>query len=89
MSSANQSAHLKTWFRGAFQKKRMGFVGTDHGRGRMVLIYPAAAPEVFYILKFFFFFLLELHLWQVEVSGLGVKSQLQVPAYTTAIATQE
>ena len=47
---------MKTWFRGAFQKKRMGFVGTDHGRGRMVLIYPAAAPEVFYILKFFFSF---------------------------------
>ena len=40
---------------------------------------------------FFFFFsgFLGPHLWHMEVSRLGVKSELQLPAYTTATATQD
>ena len=33
-----------------------------------------------------FIFFLELHLWHVEVPRLGIKSELQLPAYVTAIA---
>ena len=36
---------------------------------------------------FFFFFFEWLHLQQMEVLGLGVKWELQLPAYTTALAT--
>ena len=36
---------------------------------------------------FFFFLFLGVHLWQMEVSQLGVESKLQLLAYTTAIAT--
>ena len=36
---------------------------------------------------FFFFFFLGPHLWHMEVPRLGVKSELQVLAYTTATAT--
>ena len=32
---------------------------------------------------------LKLHLWHMEVPRLGVKLELQLPAYTTAIATQD
>ena len=32
------------------------------------------------------FFFLWLHLWHMEVPRLGVKSELQLPAYTTATA---
>ena len=41
-------------------------------------------------LFFFFFFLvfLGLHPWHIEVSRLGVESELQTPAYATATATQ-
>ena len=38
-------------------------------------------------LFFFFFSFLLLHLWHMEVLGLGVKSELQLLAYTTATAT--
>ena len=34
-----------------------------------------------------FFFLFRAHLWHMEVSGLGVESELQLPAYTIATAT--
>ena len=36
----------------------------------------------------FFFFFLGLHLWHMEVPRLGIKSELQQPAYTRATATQ-
>ena len=38
---------------------------------------------------FFFFFLvfLRLHPWHMEVARLGVKLELQLLAYTTAMAT--
>ena len=36
---------------------------------------------------FFSFFFLGLHTWHMEVSRLGVESELQLPAYTTATAT--
>ena len=35
----------------------------------------------------FLFFFLQQHLRHVEVPGLGVQAELQLPAYTTAIAT--
>ena len=35
----------------------------------------------------FFFSFLWLHLWHMEVPGLGVKSNLQLQAYTTATET--
>ena len=34
----------------------------------------------------FFFLFVGLHLWLVEVPRLGVKSELQLPSYTTATA---
>ena len=57
--------------------------------------------QVFFFLLFFSFFLLSLsfflsfllacslrsHLWHMEFPRLGVKLELQLPAYTTAIAT--
>ena len=35
----------------------------------------------------FFFGFLGTHMWHMEVSRLGVKLELQLPAYTTATAT--
>ena len=47
----------------------------------------------FFVFFFFFFskefFLLGLHPWHMEVLKPGVKSELQLPAYTTATATQD
>ena len=40
-------------------------------------------------LNVFFFFFLKPHLQHMEVLGLGVKSQLQLHAYTTATATMD
>ena len=37
---------------------------------------------------FFFFFSLGPHPWHVEVPRLGIKWELQLPAYTTATATR-
>ena len=34
--------------------------------------------------NFFFAFFLGPHLWHMEVSRLGVKTELQLPAYATA-----
>ena len=47
---------------------------------------------VFYTVDFFFFFLFFLFrasLQHIEVPGLGVKSELQLLAYSTATATQD
>ena len=38
---------------------------------------------------FFVFFFLGLYLWHMEVSRLGVKSELQLPAYATATAPRD
>ena len=38
---------------------------------------------------FFFFGLLGLHSWHMEVPRLGVKLELQLPAYTMATAMQD
>ena len=38
---------------------------------------------------FLFFVFLGPHLWYMELPRLGVESELQLPAYTTAIALQE
>ena len=35
---------------------------------------------------YFFFFFLGLHLWHMKVHRLGVELEVQLPAYTTAIA---
>ena len=42
-------------------------------------------PFLFYFL-FSFFIFLGSHLWHMEVPRLGVKLELQLPAYTTAMA---
>ena len=36
-----------------------------------------------------FSFFLGLHLWHMEVPGIGVKSELQLPAYVTVTATPD
>ena len=41
------------------------------------------------IFFFFFSFFLQLHLWHIEVPRLGVKLELQLLTYTTAIATPD
>ena len=38
---------------------------------------------------YLFIFFLGLYLWHMEVLRLGVKSELQPPAYTTATAVQD
>ena len=45
----------------------------------------------FFFFFFFFFFLVFLgpHPWHMEVPGLGVQSELQLLAYTTATATPD
>ena len=40
----------------------------------------------FFVVFFFFFFFPWLHLQHMEVSGLGVKSELKLQAFTTATA---
>ena len=42
--------------------------------------------SIYYFILFYFCFL-GLHLWHMEVPRLGVESEQQLPAYTTAIAT--
>ena len=41
-----------------------------------------------YIIYIYVFFL-GLHLWHMEASGLGIESELQLLAYTTATAMQD
>ena len=43
----------------------------------------------FSIYFFFLFFFLRAAPWPMEIPRLGVKSELQLPAYTTATATQD
>ena len=44
----------------------------------------------FFVCLFVFFFcFLGPHLWHMEVPKLGVEMELQLPAYTTATATQD
>ena len=38
---------------------------------------------------YFSFFFLRLHPWHIEVSRLGVESEIQLSAITTAIATRD
>ena len=51
-----------------------------------------ASYDFFFFLSFYLFFILYyfcflgLHLWHMEVSRLGVKLELQLPAYSTATA---
>ena len=50
------------------------------------------AVQIWHLLLFFFFplfFLFGPYLWHMEVPRLGVKSELWLPAYTTATATQD
>ena len=55
------------------------------GVGVSTVLLPSQGP----LLKSYFFFFLGLHLWHIEVPRLGVKSELQLPAYATATATQD
>ena len=48
-----------------------------------------AEPKIFTIWLFIDLFFLGPHLQHMEVPRVGVKSELWLPAYTTAIATQD
>ena len=50
------------------------------------LCHAAMTPWSAFFLLFFFFFFLGLHLRHMEVSRLGVESELEPLAYTTATA---
>ena len=46
--------------------------------------------QIFLLIYFIYLFLfLGLHLWHMEVPRLGVESEVQLPAYTTATTTQD
>ena len=51
--------------------------------------YPNGYEVVSYCVFFVFFFFLGSHLWYMEVPGLGVESELQLPAYATATKMQD
>ena len=54
----------------------------------IVIIIQYVTPGTHWFFKcFFFFFFLGPHQWHMEVPRLGVKSELQLPAYTTVTAT--
>ena len=42
-----------------------------------------------FLLTFLPYFFLGLHLWRMEAPGLGVKSELQLAAYTRVTATSD
>ena len=46
-------------------------------------------PADTFILFIYLFCFLGLHLWHMEVSRLGVQSELQLPAYAIATAMQD
>ena len=52
-----------------------------------LLVYPPYLPSAGWFFVWFFFFsvFLERHLWHMEVPRIGVESELQPTAYTTAI----
>ena len=50
-------------------------------------LYSIIFPFLFFL--FFFFCFLGLHPWYMEVPRLQVESEPQLPAYTTATATQD
>jgi len=58
------------------------FVMTKDGREKLEIY---CCKTLFSFLSFSFCFF-ELCLWAMEVSRLGIKSELQLPAYTTATA---
>ena len=47
----------------------------------------ANAGELISFLNYYYFFFLRLHLRHMEVPGLAMESELQLPAYTTATVT--
>ena len=60
-------------------------------RQRALDVVPArpGREEVLCIGFYFILFILGPHLWHMEVPRLGVKSELQLLAYTTATATPD
>ena len=46
-------------------------------------------PNMPIFILIYIFFFLRPHLWPMEVPRPGVKSEMQLPAYTTATATQD
>ena len=50
----------------------------------LILIY--SKPRILKSFFFFFSIILGMHPWHMEVSRLGVKSEIQLPAYTTTTA---
>ena len=51
--------------------------------------YQTSCKALTYSNSLFFFFLLGLHLRHMEVTGLGVEWELQLPTYITATATPD
>ena len=43
----------------------------------------------FVVVRLFYFFFLQLHLWHMQISRLGAKPELQLPTYTTTTATPD
>ena len=54
-----------------------------------VLVWFFQHNTAFQIIFFFFFVFLGLHMCHMEVPRVGVESELQLPAYTTATATPD
>ena len=56
--------------------------------GISLLRKPHHGKEVLFYFTLLFYFILWLHLWNMEVPGLRVESELKLLGYTTATATQ-
>ena len=52
---------------------------------QLINCFPISFPSSFFFLSFF----LGLHMWHMEVPRLGVKSEIQLPAYTTATVSPD
>ena len=65
--------------------------GSSHIKVWFILLNFSSTCSIYryvYICIYLSFDLLGLHLWHMEVPRLGVQSELQLPAYTTATTTQ-
>ena len=78
MTSKNSFLHsFFLWFSGSYLGVSLAPRGHSFG----------SVWRRFFIYLFIYFGFLGLHPWHMEVPRLGVKSELQLPAYTTDTAT--
>ena len=54
----------------------------------MIISAVQQSDSVIYIFAYLYIYILWLHLWHMEVPNLGVKSELQLLAYATAMVHQ-